>query len=524
MKRGGLTRRDMLQGGGVAVIGAGALTLAGIGGYAWPHTASANADTDAPPAPATPDDSRGVLHFVTRPDLNPPAITIAHYDRQRGVPDGDPPYFVLAPAGYPHTGPGEPGLMIMRRGSNDIVWYAPNTAYPASKGLGRMDLQVQTYRGQPVLTWWEGQVVKGVGYGKAVIADTSYRTIATINAGNGLQVDLHDFIITPQGTALITAAGRMPADLSALGGPRHGVALSGVVQEIDIATGTVLFQWDSLDHVPVTDTHMTFAGGTKADPFDYFHVNSVAIAPDGDLLVSARNTWAIYKVARPGGGVTWQLGGKHSSFRMGAGATFYWQHHARPHGSNVLSIFDDGASPAEERQSRGILLELDTSAMKATLQHSYTHPAGLLAANQGSVQLLDNGRVLVGWGNLPYFSEFLPDGTLILDGQFPVGDQSYRAFAANWTGHPTDKPAIVAEPNPAGGSIVYASWNGATQLDSWTVLAGSSASGLRRVGAQRRGGFETAITVNTTGPYFAVTADDARGNVLARSATVHISK
>ena len=512
-----LTRRQVLAGGGIAVAGAGGLTLAGLGGYAWPHPAA-----DSTPAPATPEDTRGVLHFVTRGDLNPPALTIAHRDGQSAAPATDPPYFILAPAGYPLTGPGEPGLMILNR-NGGIVWYSPNTAFPASTGSGRMDLKVQSYRGQPVLTWWQGRVITGYGEGQAVIADSSYRTIATVSAGHGLQVDLHEFVITPQDTALITAFRPMLADLSELGGPKQGMALSGTVQEIDIASGRVLFQWDSLDHIPVTDTYQAFAGGTKADPFDYFHINSIAIAPDGELLVSSRNTCAVYQVARPSGQVTWRLGGKRSSFQMGAGATFWWQHHVRPHGASVLSIFDDGASPPKEAQSRAILLDLDTAAMKATLQASYTHPAGLLAANQGSMQVLADGRVLVGWGNLPYFSEFAPDGTLILDGQFPIGDQSYRAFTADWTGHPADKPAVVAEVNPAGGSTVYASWNGATELDTWTVLAGSSASGLSKVGSQQHSGFETTITVNTTGPWFAVTANDAAGNVLGQSATVRIT-
>jgi hypothetical protein len=182
------------------------------------------------------------------------------------------------------------------------------------------------------------------------------------------------------------------------------VALSGVVQEIDIATGTVLFEWDSLDHIPVTDTYAPFSGGTKSAPFDYLHINSIAIAPDGDLLLSGRDTSAIYKVSRPSGKVAWQLGGKRSSFRMGPGATFWFQHHITPLDASTVSIFDDGgAPPQKESQSRAILLDLDTSAMTATLRQSYTHPAGLAAANQGSMQVLADGRVLVGWGNLPYF-------------------------------------------------------------------------------------------------------------------------
>jgi hypothetical protein len=522
-----VSRRQLLTGGGLTVIGAGGLTLAGIGGYAWPHDTATAPVSDAPvsDAPATPDDTRGVLRFTTRSDLTPPALTIAHHNRTAGTASAtDPPYLVLAPAGYPRAGPGEPGLMILDR-HGDIVWYTPNTGFPASTGSGRVDLQVQSYQGKPVLTWWEGRVVgTGYGEGKVVIADSSYTPIATLDAGNGLRADLHEFVITPQDTALITAFRPMAADLSALGGPSKGVALSGTVQELDIATGKVLFQWNSLDHVPVTDTYAAFAGGTAAAPFDYFHINSIAIAPDGDLLISSRNTSTVYKVAHPGGEVTWRLGGKRSSFQRGPGATFWFQHHVRPQGANTLSIFDDGASPAKETQSRAILLDLDTTAMRATLTRSYTHPAGLLAANQGSMQVLADGRVLVGWGNLPYFSEFAPDGTLLMDGQFPIGDQSYRVFTADWTGRPTDKPAIVAEVNPAGGSTVYASWNGATELDSWTVLAGQTATGLRAVGSQQRSGFETTITVNTEGPYLAVAANDVNGHVLGRSETVRIVK
>jgi arylsulfotransferase ASST len=519
MTRDGLSRRDIMRYGGATVVGTAGLTLAGIGGYAWPHPASAGeATASTPTAPVTADSSGGVQHFVTRPDLTPPVITVSRHSPPQA---GDPPYFILSPAGYPLTGPGQPGLMILDRYGN-LVWFSPNTGFPAAKGMGRVDLQVQTYRGQPVLTWWEGQVDKGVGYGQAVIADSSYQTIATIGGGDGLSADLHEFIISPQDTALITAVRPRSADLSALGGPANGTALTGAVLEVDIASGAVLFEWNSLDWVPVTDTYAAFSGGTATAPFDYFHINSIAVAHDGNLIISARNTCAVYKVARPSGKLLWRLGGKRSSFQMGAGATFWFQHHARPRGTQSLSLFDDAGSPAKEPQSRAILLDLDTAAMRATLSRSYTHPAQLLAANQGSTQLLADGRMLVGWGNLPYFTEFAEDGALLLDGQFPVGDQSYRAFTAGWTGHPTDQPAVAARVNPAGGSVVYASWNGATDLSTWTVLAGSTATRLGEAGSQRRTGFETMITVNSTGPYFAVTAYDAGGHVLGRSGTVKL--
>jgi hypothetical protein len=283
----------------------------------------------------------------------------------------------------------------------------------------------------------------------------------------------------------------------------------------------VLFEWSSIDHVPVTDTVVSFTGGTSKVPFDYFHINSISIAPDGALLVSARNTSAVYKIARPSGKVVWRLGGKRSSFRMGPGTTFWFQHQALPQGANTISLFDDGGAPPKEPQSRGLVINLNTSTMRATLQHSYVHPSPrLLAAFEGSMQVLPGGRVLVGWGNLPYFSEFTANGTLLLDAHYPGGDQTYRVLSAAWTGQPTGQPAVAARAGSGGSSAVYASWNGATQVASWTVLAGQSPGGLAQVGSKGRHGFETAITVHNAGPYFSVVANDASGQSLGQSPTV----
>jgi hypothetical protein len=508
MEQRGLTRREMLE-RGMAVMGAGGLALAGLTGAAWPGGKAAAATL--PASPAAPDAASGVRHFVSRPDLTPANMVLTRHGPAGTSTAGDPPYFVLTPS----AGPGTPGLMILDR-AGGLVWYSPNR-----QGTERLDLKVQSYQGKPVLTWWEGQLLAGYGQGRAVIADSSYRTIATVSAGGGLQADLHEMSITPQDTALITAYQPVTANLSRLGGPAKGVVLSGVVQEIDIASGRVLFEWSSIDHVPVTDTVVSFTGGTSKAPFDYFHVNSVAIAPDGTLLVSARNTSAVYKVARPSGTVVWRLGGRRSSFQMGPGTTFWFQHHVLPQGASTLSIFDDGGAPPKEPQSRGILVNLNTRTMRATLQRSYVHPAPrLLAAFEGSMQVLPGGRVLVGWGDQPYFSEFTANGTLILDGRFPAGGQSYRVLSAAWTGQPTDQPAVAARPASGGRSAVYASWNGATQVASWTVLAGSSPNKLAQAGSRGSHGFETAITVNSQGPYFAVIASDASGQPLGQSPTI----
>jgi len=508
------TRRQALRRGGAAAAGVAGLGLAGYIGYSWPHPAPTD---DTPPAPGHPPASNaaagataGIDHFVTRSDIRPPAITVT---RAPGAA-GQPRYIFVAPRGYTSASVGQSGLMIVDR-DGGLVWFGPPL------GGTPLNFTTQAYRGQPVLTWSAGVVNQvGVTTGTSYIADSSYRVIATVKAGNGAQTDLHDFKLTPQGTALVTAHRKVSADLSALGGPAKGAVLSSAAQEIDVATGKVLFEWNTIDHVPLTESQQPLQGGTADTPYDYFHINSVALAPDGDLLISSRNTWTVYKVGRRSGAIRWRLGGKKSDFTAGPGAAFSWQHDASMPGPDTLTLFDNASAPPEEKQSRALVLHVDTRAMRVTLRRAYAHPAGLLADNQGSMQLLPDGRAFVGWGAQPYFSEFDGHGGLLLNGQFPLNDQSYRAFTSDWTGHPPGRPAVVVRPNPARGSAVYVSWNGATEVAAWAVLAGKNPSTLAAAGSQRRAGFETVISVNSEGPYFAVTAQDAGGRPLGRSATV----
>ena len=160
----------------------------------------------------------------------------------------------------------------------------------------------------------------GNGRGRAIISDTSYLPIAILSGEDDLKPDLHELNLTSSGTALVTAYRPAAADLSGIGGPANGYVLAGMALEIDVATGTIVSSWDSLEHVPVEETYLGLSGGTKSDPFDYFHINSIDVAPDGDLLISGRSTWAIYKVGRSSGKVVWRLNGKKSDFVMEPGA------------------------------------------------------------------------------------------------------------------------------------------------------------------------------------------------------------
>jgi hypothetical protein len=482
------TRRRLLVAAGAGA--AGSLT-AGLFG----HRFIGSVLSATPPA---------THHYLSRPDLRPPVVTIV--SRAAHTSAG----YLLSTPNSSTTG----GSMISDN-QGRTIWFRPSNGTPTA------NLQVQSYLGAPVLTWWEGQVKSGVGTGEYVLMDSSYQEIRRVRAGNGYQGDLHEFLITSAGTALLTAYNQVVTDLTSVGGPRRGAALDSLIQEVDLRTGQVIFEWRSLDHVAVDDSHSRI-DAQPGQPYDYFHVNSIDVDRDGHLLVSARNTWAIYKIHRRNGAVMWRLGGKKTDFALGDDVPFAWQHDARRQPDGSVTLFDDGSTPAVETQSRGMALELDETARTARLIRQYAHPHRLLAGSQGNTQALPNGNVLIGWGAEPYVSEFSGDGRLLFDARLPTGVYSYRTFRQPWTGRPTDQPAIAARADSSGQVTVFASWNGATEVSRWEILNGPSASQLSPLASARWTGFETAIAVNRRAPFLAVRGLDASGALLGASRVIRV--
>jgi len=453
-----------------------------------------------------PNDPSKVQSYHSDPSLSPPKYTITHGSLTPGGGD----VFIA-----PRSGPGQDGPMIVDA-AGQLVWYKPLTG-----GISPSDFRVQSYRGEPVLTWWQGKVTPtGQGIGEDIIYDDSYQQIATVQAGNGYHADLHDFTLEPDDTALITAYQPVRWDLSSVGGPKDGIALDSIMQQIDIATGNVLQEWHALDHVPVADTYADVSKvGTKGQPdyFDYFHINSLDRSASGDLLISGRGTHTIYDIDPATGNIIWQLGGKHSTF-TGDGTDFSSQHDSKWESADTISLFDNaaGVGKATSKKSSGMIVRLDMSAHTATLVQRYTAPDVPQASSQGDTQPLPGGDVFVGWGQQEAVSQFAPDGSLVFEARFPKKDNSYRAYRFPWSGHPLSKPAASAT-----GSVVYASWNGATAVASWRVLTGASAGGLAEVSTAPRQGFETTIPVSQLGSVVEVQALDQAGHVLGTSAPVH---
>jgi hypothetical protein len=361
------------------------------------------------------------------------------------VPSGPPPVTILSGSGY-----GDGSIFVSPFGdtadyqngpeiidsSGSPIWF-----HPVPAGQEAADFRPQTYRGQPVLTWWQGTGLGGLAHGSDYIYDRSYHEIAQVRAGNGYSADGHEFLITPWNTALVLIYATATADLRSIGGPADQTVVDGIVQEIDIPTGKVLFQWNSADHVPYGESQQPLPA-SPSTPWDWFHINAVHVDTDGNLLVDARNTWTVYKVNRHSGTVIWKLGGRNSSFDLtaapgqtldAAGEIFAWQHDPEGLGHGNYTVFDnDSTGTPLLPHSRAVTVHLDASSKTATLVKSVDQPEGLVASSQGNAQTTDSGNLFVGWGSLPYFSEFDSTGNLVLNARFPAGVNSYRAYRAAW--------------------------------------------------------------------------------------------
>jgi hypothetical protein len=382
------------------------------------------------PMSTPPTRANQVAHFHSRTDLQPPLIVVSARS-----PLSAPGYMFAAP----YSGGRSPGPLIFEE-DGEPVWFNPLPPSAAASNL-----QVQQLGGKPVLTWWQGYIPEqGFGEGEEVILDSSYSQVGRVHAGNGYKADLHEFHITPQETALLSVFSPVDCDLSGLGGPKGGAVTDSIFQEVDLRTALVRREWHSLDHVALSESHSSAVGTSKNWPLDFFHINSIDQRPDGTTLISARNTWALYVLSTRGGQVLATLGGRHSAFKLSGPESIAYQHDAATLPNGTISIFDNGAVPKVHPQSRGIVLAINPRSHRASLLGEFEHPKPLSSASQGNFQALPNGDWFVGWGALPYFSEFSPSGQLLFDAHMHGTYQSYRGYRFPWTGAPGQPPASRA--------------------------------------------------------------------------------
>lgn len=486
---------------GVVIAGFLALTVAFAGSHAPPIGAYT---------------THGAYSFLTAPALHPPKIRAT-----RRAPVGQlAPGYIFTANFYDLNEPpivGQSGPLILDRNLQPM-WFQP-----VSEKLVAANLSLQTYHGKPALAWWQGAVTNtgATESGEYVVVDQHYQPVARLRAKDGWVLTLHELVISGE-HAWVTANKNIPVNLSRYGGAYNGALIDSAVQEYDLRTGKLLRNWDALDHIPLSESQASLP--TNGFPWDAYHINSVELVGQEKLLVSMRDTWAAYLVDIDTSQIEWTLGGRHSSFKFGSGAAFQWQHDVKLAPGATVSLYDDhccqltggGTYVDPTGPSRGLVLKLDQQTRTATLEAQYVLGADFDAAYMGDTQPLANGNVLVGWGSEPYFSEFSRSGRMLFEGEFPGPNLTYRATLERWTGLPL-APPVGAVRQVGGATVVYASWNGATQAVSWRVLAAPGTGRMSAVATHAKSGFETAIPVPAGYASFKVQALDAGGRAIGTS-------
>jgi Arylsulfotransferase (ASST) len=462
----------------------------------------------------------GAYNFVSAPRLHPPILHSDGPVAHKQLAAGD---FLLANFHNPALSKplvGQVGPLLVNQNLQPL-WF-----YPVPAGLSATDLTAQRYHGHPVLSWWQGSIsaTGNTTQGTDLVVNQQYRTVATLIGQQGWTLSPHEFLINGN-DAWVTAYKPVPTDLSQYGGATNGYLLDSAVQEYDLRNGKLLYTWDVKDHVPLSDSYQP-APKVARVPWDAYHINSIQLIGKR-FLTSMRNTWAAYLIDDASQTIVWNLGGKRSSFKIPPSAQFQWQHHVILHSNDLVSIFDNhccaiagaGKFAPASGPSRGLELRLNNSNHTASLVTQYRHGGTFgNTAFLGSTQLLPNGNVLEGWGSQPYFSEYSRSGKLLLEGVFPGAgaDISYRVFVQSWTGTPAFSPSGAAR-SSHGKVTVYASWDGATEVTAWRVLAGTNPKHLLIVAAGTKNGFETSVRLAKSYKLYKVQALGARGRVLRTS-------
>lgn len=426
-------------------------------------------------------------------------------------------FLFIAPRG---TDVEQAGALILDQ-NGTVVW-------DGSEYGSTMLFIVTQYHDEDHILLWQGEFrAAGYGFGHYLLLNSTYDVVAnftTQDLANDALADFHDAQIWDGDTATMTAYVVSQRDLSEHNGPSDGYIASGVFQEIDVESNEVLFTWNSLDHVDPYDcyTDPGSTGDSTDNPWDYFHINAIDKDNSANYLVSSRHCHALFYIDHTSGDITWRLGGKNSSFTMGDNTDFSWQHDNRWRSDDTISLFDNAASDwqSDAEYARGMLLKIDTEQMTADLEKEWLPWNQTVSVSQGNLQILDNGNAVIGWGHQPFFQEYDSDGNVLWAARFGVGDvQSYRAYRFEWTGHPRTSPTIAVS-GTSDNITVYASWNGATEIQSWQLLGSTNDAPQDAIelSTVTKNDFETVISYTDGGyDYFQVAALNQDGDTLAFS-------
>ena len=274
---------------------------------------------------------------------------------------------------------------------------------------------------------------------KWYLIDTSLAVVDSFECKNGYNAEFHDFLLLPNGHSLMVAFDPTSMDMSQVvsGGNSNAVILGGLIQELD-SKRNVVFQWRSLDYIPVTESYASLTDSV----ISYIHINSIDVGIDGNILVSGRNINQIFKIDRNTSNFIWRLGGNKNEFTFlnehseNSPDYFSGQHDAKFLSNRNLTVFDNG-SEHNTKVSRAVEYQLDETNKTATMVWEYYHPDNIFSPTMGSIQKLPNGNTVIGWGtagnqNFPAVTEIHPDKSIAFQLRLPSKWNNYRAYKYEW--------------------------------------------------------------------------------------------
>ncbi|KAI0475507.1 ASST-domain-containing protein [Xylariaceae sp. FL0804] len=480
-------------------------------------------------------------------------------------------YIIMDPA----VGAQDAGPMIVRGSDFSLVYAGPRAA-------GAADSNVQRVGGRWCLTTFAESAGSnthshGLVYGEAYGPRPLWTTDTV--AARPVESDAHELFVTRDGTAVVTAyVPKQGWDLTGRDGGADATLLDSCFEEVDFRRNASVFYWCASDHFS-PDLSLAYANNSNAEGlgswcelgdvcgltsssstlsskstaassgsngtdtgsdagsdayggFDAYHINSVEKTEAGNYLVSLRLLALVTLIDGRTGAPIWRLSWQaalndFTDLSGGVATNFSYQHHARFHrGETQLSLLDNHA----DNSSRGLLFALDQDARTVAVLAEAYQPDGRHAGAMGSLVVLPDGGLFAGYGVVPSFAEYSPASELLTAGYFaPLspGVENYRYFwvpASDWVGRPATAPDLAVL-----DGVVYASWNGATEVAEWAVYAAAAASeegdgDFDLIVAAPRDGFETEIDIsgrNVTGSVY-VQALSSGGAVLGRSASVSV--
>jgi hypothetical protein len=497
-------------------------------------------------------ESVDLTSFVTRPELRVPRLILTKH-RPKLIAPG---YIFMAPyiraeddAYSKYYQPCQIGPAIYDLEGN-LVW----SGACIFSNRNTFDFKVNRDRGNAtVLSMIVGPIRKDFGENGTVVVlsaslEVQYKSTTTSDI---LASYMHEFSVFDGGDiALELHAEYREANVTEVsrGNRTRWTVRDEGFRETDLQDGSVRFSWWAMDHVPIEET---FDRPPLLDPgtphYDPYHINSIEKTAFGRYIISMRHTNTVYMISGQDGHIVWRLGGARSSFVQVNPFTFSAQHDARilsehTNGTIIMSLFDNAGATGRPKQyftanvSSVLILELETAAEPKTVQllRKYDQPDHGMTTLRGNAQVLPDGNVFAGWSNGGHIAEFAANGDLLLSGSLLSNRMStYRTFKFGIDEvklFPTEPISLICRTLEIPDSfptrklsIMYVSWNAATEVARWEFAATQEDGPMARftvIGLKDKHGFETVAKFNEGGKFAIVHALDRDGKLLGKAAPV----